>query len=1110
MGMLARMRLPWLSLIAGAIALLPVASAHGAGIELQHGIAVPMAPNATVVAPTTPGGGVAPEGTGPNLVCTADPRNRLYGNDPYDMTAPWDAQRNNPSSDDIVRDLQAGKSSDMCVGFALTPNVEENVIGADYDADHAWRVQPAASPFPDVPETHVWDVVDEVPVDGDDMRDIEIDLPAGYAGSPASVGTCTDAQFGEGNFKDVTCPAATQVGDASLRLSLGFGALVFHGPMAIGKVFNLAPSPNEVARLGAVASPDPIIDGGAPSKFIIRITLAPGTGRLRAIVKNAPRQLHGDDQMDAEGHITPPEAVNTYLPLYIEGVGIRIWGSKAAHPTLAADFGETGSNCTDPSQADLKVTTYGGHTSTNASPAFTPAGCDQLEFHPSVDVTTTERRAGVPTGVSVKLNLGQQSGTELRVAALRDAAVTLPAGLELGAQVGSRDGGLPLCSAAQFGRTAIGASTCPAGSEVGSVAITTPLIASKLIGKVFLGEQSAVGQLPALYVDASIPGATAPDAPRIKLAGKVTADDAGQITATFLNNPQLRFSEIAFDFPGGDTALFSTPRACGVHEGTSRLSSYARTAAQPVTDAITIDEECGAAPFAPTTTVDVASRQAGASSPTTIRVARTDRSPWLASLGVSLPSGLLADLKVPTECSPAQAQAAACPPSSRIGSVHVTAGSGARPLPLDGAIFLTERESGAVAGASIVVRAKIGGIDLGEVVVPGRIKLRPTDAGLDFQADVPTRFRGLALNLRTIDVALDREGFALSPTACGPLAYSATAKGDAGQVAASTGQATYTGCKELAFKPSLRATLTGDIRPSGFPGMYVELNAPPGGSNLAAATVALPEGVSAATKNVQKSCPSVDFDANACAEAFRVGTATAIVSITSEPVRGGVYLIRVPGESLPGLGLSFTGRFAQRVRSIVKVTKEGRLAVTFASIPDLPLRQLMIDVKGGAATGPLQLSSKDCANGSRWDGTFTGQGGQTTTAQTGLRCAAPTAIRLSDRAGFSLRLFDFGGRKLQTAKVTLPAGWSFDRARAARKGSFWARLDGGAATAKFGRKTLTLVATTKTATSLRVKVAGGAVRATRTARKRSKVPVTVRYAFTDGAVQTQTLSVATK
>lgn len=1058
--------------------------------------------------------------------CTVEPKNPAYANTTWIPTPrfSWFGNFDLPSTDDVVSDLRAGVNADLCVGFSLpidaaSPSIFTNRPGLD----PAQPVNPA---------THS--------ALGDDMRDIVIDLPRGFSGNLANVDTCTLEEFGADGL-DATAPPATRgpaacpetslVGEAMARMSttafnihttIGGASVGAEDPAAelpegdeYGAIWRLPAGPNELGRLGVQLFP---ADLGAvrPTKFTVRLTLADdGSGRVRATVLDAPRIHH----------------VGGTRQLYVEGVWMRMWGAASDHVSeiweeagfnyraqaLKGDFMESPTDCSAGVSAHVALTTYGGpptddpatfvpSSSALDSPPVTMTGCDELPFAPSVDVSTSEQRPGVPTGVTVKLGLGQAKVAGRLPALLEDAAVTLPAGLELGAQAGTD--GLALCSAAAFAvATPLTPNACPAATEAATVKIVSPLIETPFEGKAYLGEQAAVGELPALYLEASLPGATAPDAPRIKLVGQVTADAQGRITTTFEDNPQLRFSELRLDFPGGKNALFSTPKTCGTHSATSQLRSYAREALVPVSSSLTIDQGCGELPgFAPSVAIAATNPQAGASSPTQITIERPDRSPWLDDIKVSLPSGFLADLHVPTECAAAAAATGNCPASSRIATVSVLSGAGEQPLPLTGQMYLTEREAGAVAGAVIVVRAKIGELDLGDVVVPGRINLRPTDAGLDFITDMPTRFKGLALQLRKVVVDMDREGFALNPSSCGPVGYSAVATGDGGETAAPSGSVAYGGCGNLPFKPNLEARLTGDIKPGGHPGMWVELTKSAGESNLKATTVVLPAGVAADLKNVQSPCARADFDAQRCPAATKVGSVVASVSITPEAIPGDVYLVRVPGETLPGLGLNFTGRFAQQVMSVVKVGKDGRLITRFDAIPDLPLRKLTLQIASGPK-GPLQLPPGECAANTRWDATFTGQGGQTSTDETGLRCADKSKVRLSDRGGLTLRNFDFGGRNLKSAKVTLPAGWSFNTKRAKYGKHSWARTTGASTRRKFTRRSLTVTTRGAKASTLRLKVYGTVIAKRTKSRKAKTVSIAVRFTFSDGAVQTQTIRV---
>ncbi len=1067
-------------------------SAAAEGIELKTAVAMPLAPRPVDTF----------ESLGPNISCTADPRSKLYATDSYDPTINAGWIENNPASDDLIPDFQAGASRDLCAAFTLTPNIEESVISED----SPWRILDPARPVPDVLDTHTYDPLTEHVLEGDDMRDITVDLPAGYAGAPAAIPTCSESAFGLAHRLAVTCAANTQVGDALVRLTLPFGALVMHAALPIGRLYHLPAGPNELARIGAVVvPPDEMISGVAPTKFIIRLTLTPdGSGRIRATVDDAPRHLYGTDQLDAEGNLLPGNALS-FLPTYIEGVGIRVWGSKAEHPTMAADFGQSGTNCSIPARGSFDVTTYLGTRSTQDSTPFTLTGCDALEFHPTVKVETTERRPGVPTGVGVKLGFGQQSTNGLGTALLKDAAITLPAGLELGAQVASGDGGLPLCTAAQFDRASgLKASTCPAASAAATVKITTPLIDRPFVGKAYLGEQSAVGELPALYVEAALDGATAADAPRIKLVGSVAVDADGRVTATFRDNPQLRFSELALEFPAGPNALFVTPRACGTATASSALTPWSGKAPTSVDASITIDQDCDTPPLKPTLAMTPSSAAAGASAPTAVAITRADRSPWLQGVSVALPTGFLADLGSVSECSAAALAAASCPGASRMGTVRVTAGAGEKPLPLTGGIYLTAREQGDVAGAAIIVRAKIGGIDLGDVVVPARIELRPTDAGLTLRTTAPLRHRGLALGLRSIVVDLDRPGFALNPSACGPLDLSGSFTGPAGESASAAATVAYTGCGDLPLQPRLVARLYGDVKPGSHPGMHVEMYARPGDGNLKAAVVTLPAGVATDTANLKNTCAPADFAASACPAAAKVGQAKVQVAIAPEAITGDVYLLKVAGSVLPGLGLSFTGRYAQRVSSTVQIDKNQRVVVRFDAIPDLPLRSLIIDVDGGPK-GPLQLPVKACANGTDWDGVFTSHGGKQATASFGLRCAAPATVRLDRGTGLSVRAFDFGGRNLQSLKVSLPEGVRFAPRRSRAWRTSWVRLAGSDGKLTVRKTSVLVTARDKTARTVRLKIGAGAVRVT--SRKLRKATISLRFAFTDGAVQTQEITV---
>ncbi len=108
-----------------------------------------------------------------------------------------------------------------------------------------------------------------------------------------------------------------------------------------------------------------------------------------------------------------------------------------------------------------------------------------------------------------------------------------------------------------------------------------------------------------------------------------------------------------------------------------------------------------------------------------------------------------------------------------------------------------------------------------------------------------------------------------------------------------------------------------------------------------------------------------------------------------EKLTGDVLFVDIPGETLPGIGMSFTGRYSQRVLSRVKVDRaSGRLLTAFEAIPDLPLTSLDLTIDGGAR-GPIQFSDEVCKSASSWDASLSGQGGQTSKVKIPFDCSSP-------------------------------------------------------------------------------------------------------------------------
>ena len=88
-----------------------------------------------------------------------------------------------------------------------------------------------------------------------------------------------------------------------------------------------------------------------------------------------------------------------------------------------------------------------------------------------------------------------------------------------------------------------------------------------------------------------------------------------------------------------------------------------------------------------------------------------------------------------------------------------------------GQVFLTGPYKGAPFGLSIVVPAVAGPYNLGNVVVRAAIRVDPHTARITVVSDpLPTILQGIPLQVRKVNVTIDRSGFMFNATNCEPFA----------------------------------------------------------------------------------------------------------------------------------------------------------------------------------------------------------------------------------------------------------------------------------------------------------------------------------------------------
>jgi hypothetical protein len=837
------------------------------------------------------------------------------------------------------------------------------------------------------------------PAEGD-LKDIEVRLPPGLVGNPMAIQRCTAKQFntirsvaipGVGSgISQNECPDASAVGVLAIQQLEGAGGLSF------AAIYNLVPPK------------------GMPAQFGLQIIGLP-------IYINA--KLRSESDYGITGYLT-----NLSEAKRVTASTVTLWGTPAdpehdrlrgrcvvlpggcdAEEPTVRPFFRLPSSCQSPLLIDFSFTTWAqpatGAAASEESPA--PAGCALPDFSPTIQSRPTTNVADSPTGLHFNLHIPQKSQEDPNgtgEADLRDATVTLPRGLAVNP---ASAGGLGACSSAQIGLiTPLGQlpphfseapQSCPNAAKVGTATAITPLLDHPIEGSVYLAKQedNPFKSLIAIYLVFEDPQSGVV----IKLAGEVKPNPVtGQLSTTFLDNPQAPVEDFELDFFEGARAPLRTPAACGAYTTTSALTPWTAPegASAFPTDSFQIAAGpgggCPSGALAAKLAAGLQSPTAGAYSPFSLRLTREDATQEFAGLSASPPLGLSAKLKGVPYCPEAgiaqaasrtrpgdgalEASSSSCPPASQIGTTTAGAGAGPSPFYASGKVFFAGPYKGAPLSMVAIVPAIAGPFDLGVVVDRVALRVNPETAQVTAVADpLPTILAGIPLDVRDLRVNLDRAAFTLAPTSCDPKSVSAAVQGVNGASATVSDRFQLGGCGTLRFKPSLSLKLNGGTRRGAHPAFKAVVSYPSGSTyaNTASAQVALPHSEFLEQSHIRTICTRVQFAASACPKGSIYGKARAITPLLEQPLEGPVYL-RSSSNPLPDLVLSLKGQID--VVAVGRIdSHNGGIRTTFETVPDAPLSKVVLEMRGGKK-GLLVNSRNICKHVNRATAKFTGQNGR--------------------------------------------------------------------------------------------------------------------------------------
>lgn len=855
-----------------------------------------------------------------------------------------------------------------------------------------------------------------------EFRNVRVDLPRGMIVNPQAAPKCTEAQLEVGPDEYLAgggCPEGSTIGMITLNFSFGES---FHA--GSWPLYNMIPPAGEPAEFGF--------------SFI---------GGIYNHIKGFVRT--GDDY--------GLSAVATDIPskLAIAGLSVTLWGDPTssdfdevrghcfnqfyaeklclAEEQLDTPFVSFPSDCRDHLTSRVFLDTW-IHPHLGLEGSFDLSepngnllsldGCNQLPFDPSVEVKPTTNLADAPTGLDFKLHVPQSEGLEApSTANVKDVKVTLPEGLTVNP---SSSDGLGVCTAAQIELDGPNPATCPDDAKIGTTEITTPLLTEPLHGAVYLAKpfENKFNSLIAVYIAVADPQTGVV----LKLPGVVEPNPStGQLVATFKENPELPFSDLKVSFFNGARASLTSPATCGTHTTNATVTPWSTPegadALRSDSFATSVSQTGGECPTSEAGLPDQISfdagttaPKAGAFSPFLLRITRPDGSQRITAIDTTLPPGLTGKLAGIPYCPEASIAAAAarsnpnegaaekaspsCPAASEVGRVNVGAGSGPNPVYVGGHVYLAGPYKGAPLSFVVITPAVAGPFDLGNVVTRIALNINPETARIHAVSDpLPTILHGIPLDVRSIALKLDRQGFTLNPTSCDPMAIAAAVTSSAGHESSLSSRFQVGACSALAFKPKLWLKLKGGTKRSKYPSLTAILTQPPGQANIGKVSVTLPHSTFLEQAHIGTVCTRVQFAEGAvpgekCPARSIYGKAKAFTPLLDKPISGPVFL-RSSSHELPDLVAALHGQVDVVVVGRVDSVK-GRLRNSFEAVPDAPVSKFVLQMQGGKR-GLVVNSTNLCKGKQRATLKMRGQNGKEFEARPLVRNSCKTKQRKHNR-----------------------------------------------------------------------------------------------------------------
>jgi hypothetical protein len=805
------------------------------------------------------------------------------------------------------------------------------------------------------------------------VKDIIVDTPEGLSVNPeATPVKCTVEQISHTPLPE--CPVESLVGAAYLTVA---GAAppcekppfpVEACPQARVKlpVYNVVPFQGVPSMVGFPTSAP-----GEPT-FIVG-SLSPVDQHVTFTISN----------------IHPPDGTEAHPPI----VGSRLVFEGKGGPFGNGTYLTNPSTCGTPQTAELHVdqqTEPGKFVTKSFTTPFSGEGCDKVPFEPTLK-TTVNSSTDSPDTTTLDIGIPFDPSKPIANSYLKVAKVTLPEGMGINPSLAN---GLATCTNDQFAYHTNNPIQCPAASEIGTVDVETPsLPPGSLHGKVYAAEPESNDPTTGNQFRVFLTVESERYGVNVRLKGQIFPNlQTGQLTAVVAENPQATFSSFQVHITGGPRGALTTPDTCGPHKTTTALTPWSGNANATPSGEFTLNEKAGGGPcpktqgerpFSPTYNAGTQATKAGSFSPFDLHVTRPDGAQEIRKIEATLPPGMVAKLKGVEYCPEASIAAAekasgkaeqanpSCPSNSQVGKVDVGVGSGT-PFHTPGTAYLAGPYKGAPISMVFVVPAVAGPYDLGTDVVRAAAFVDPETAEVHAVSDpIPFIFGGVKLDIRSIDISVNRPEFTVNPTTCRePFSVRSSIFGGGSDPAnpgawfesKQSSDFRATECSALKFQPKFFPRIMGGqnaTKRAANPKFRAILEARKGDANLRRAAFILPRATILDQSHIKTICTRVQLAANECPKNSIYGHAKATSPLLDEKLSGPVYLTS-SNHTLPDLLVNLHGQVPVRLRGVIS-SEHGRLKTVFNNTPDVAVSKFILNMKGGSKG--LLINSRNLCSG---------------------------------------------------------------------------------------------------------------------------------------------------